>query len=156
MNISFSKQYKMFELPCCIFLHPILLWHLSVEQNVRLFQWNTSVWWPLFYSLLYQSAILLSQPLMEVKLCMLLSQEKSIWQKGGAQKQRHRSDFLLFWMEHVKCLVDKDQCQADIACLSVIQPVSPFGCLFPFPCQTEAADRSRGSCLQLCSRRIWL
>lgn len=32
---SLSSNIKRFCLPCCLFLNPILLWHLSVEQNVR-------------------------------------------------------------------------------------------------------------------------
>lgn len=57
---------------------------------------------------------------MEVKLCMLLSQEKSIWQKGGAQKHRHRSGlpFVLNGARYVKCLVDKDQ-ETGRHCVSV-------------------------------------
>lgn len=152
-----SKQYERFCLPRCLFLNPILRWHLSVEQNVR----NTSVQRPFFIHFHISPHILLSQLPMDVTLCMCLSQKKSSWQKGGAQNCENSTgqDFLLLWMKpwHPECWMDKDQSQTENVCLSVTPPVSPSGCLPPHhPCRTEDPDRSRGSCLQLRPWRIWL
>lgn len=106
---------------------------------------------PFLYSLPYQSAI----PPGGCDIVPVTREEQLT--KRGVPRTVKRSGlpFCSEW-KHPECLMDKDQSQAENACLSVTPPVSPSGCLRPPPCRTEDPDRSRGSCLQLRPWRIWL
>lgn len=128
-----SKQYERFCLPRCLFLSPILLWHLSVEQMSVLSVEHLRSVAP-FYSLPYQSAILPSQPPPRwMWHCVCACHKRRAADRKGVPRTvtmaQVRTSFCSEW-KHPECLMDKDQSQAEnvchTACESIWLPSAPL------------------------------